>query len=390
MRMRRNILVAATVALAGLGTGQAHAQQASQVQVTRQQSFAQAAKAYHVPANLLLAVSYLESRWDANKGRPSVSAGFGPMHLTDGTLKPGTEHLGQGSEDPRGDTSRPALKPKASTGHVQAAPSQTLQQAAKLTGATPQALRTDATANIRGGAALLAGYQRGLGKPLSSDPAAWYSATARYGGTSWFAGQVYDVLRTGASRMTDDGQKVTLAATPGLKTAASSAGDTQTECPKDLGCEWVPAPYQSLDPNDPTAYGNHDLGDRPKSQKINYIVIHDTEGTYDTAMDLVKDPTYLAWNYTVRSSDGHIAQHLKAKDVGWQAGNWYINSKSIGIEHEGFLAQGGSWYTEAMYRSSAELVRYLTSKYHIPVDRGHIIGHDNVPATTAAGVQAMH
>jgi N-acetyl-anhydromuramyl-L-alanine amidase AmpD len=390
MRMRRNILVAATVALAGLGTGQAHAQRPSP-EPSRQLAYAQAAKAYHVPENLLLAVSYLESRWDANKGLPSVSGGYGPMHLTDGTLAAaGTEHLGQGTEDPRGDTSRPALHPKA-TAPASAAPTRTLQDASKITGTVAQALRTDPAANIRGGAALLARYQHDLGKPLSADPAAWYAATVRYGGTDWFAGQVFDVLRAGASRTTDDGQRVTLAAAPDARPATAAAKtDAETECPKDLGCEWVPAPYQQLDPNDPTSYGNHDLGDRPKSQKIRFIVIHDTETTYDAAMDLVKDPTYLAWNYTVRSSDGHIAQHLKAKDVGWQAGNWYINSKSIGIEHEGFLAQGGTWYTEAMYRSSTELVRYLTKKYDIPVDRAHIIGHDNVPGTTPSTVQGMH
>jgi N-acetyl-anhydromuramyl-L-alanine amidase AmpD len=391
MRVRRRTLVAATVALTGLGTGQAYAaQQPSPAPITRQQAFANAAKAYHVPEKLLLAVSYLESRWDANQGRPSVDAGYGPMHLTDGTLTPSGEHFSGGAEDPRGDTSRPALRPKAVAAKGQPAGGQTLQQAARLTGATAGALRADPAANIGGGAALLARYQHDLGKPLSADPATWYQAAVRYGGSPWFAGQVYDVLRSGASRTTDDGQNVTLAATPGLRAAGAGANDAETECPPGLGCEWIPAPYEQLDPADPTAYGNHDLGNRPKSQKIRFIVIHDTEGSYPVTLNLVQDPTYLAWNYTVRSADGHVAQHLKAKDVGWQAGNWYINAKSIGIEHEGFLAQGGSWYTEAMYRSSSELVRYLTRKYDIPVDRAHILGHDNVPGITPAGVQGMH
>ncbi|CAM5701082.1 N-acetylmuramoyl-L-alanine amidase OS=Streptomyces alboniger OX=132473 GN=CP975_32770 PE=4 SV=1 [Streptomyces alboniger] len=91
-------------------------------------------------------------------------------------------------------------------------------------------------------------------------------------------------------------------------------------------------------------------------------------------------PTYVSWNYTLRSTDGHIAQHVKAKDVAWHAGNWYVNAKSIGLEHEGFLAEPDAWYTEAMYRSSARLVTYLARKYDIPLDRQHILGHDNVPA----------
>jgi N-acetyl-anhydromuramyl-L-alanine amidase AmpD len=389
MSQRGRTLVAAIVVLAGLGTGQAHAQQhAGPVPTTRQQVYAQAAKAYHVPENLLLAVSYLESRWDANQGRPSTSGGFGPMHLVDGTLVPSSEHFAGGQEDPRGDTSRPALHPTAPATAAQAP--QTLQQAARITGDAPSVLRTDPAANIRGGAALIARYQRDLGKPLGADPASWYAATARYGGSGWFAGQVYDLMRTGASRTTDDGQQVTLAADPAVRTQAKAANDPETECPADLGCQWVPAPYQLLDPNDQTNYGNHDLGDRPKSQKIDYIVIHDMEGSYDTSLKLVQDPTYLGWNYSIRSADGHVAQHLKAKDVGWHAGNWYINAKSIGIEHEGFLAQGGSWYTEAMYRSSSELVRYLAHKFQIPLDRAHILGHDNVPGTTPGGVPGMH
>src|SRR5262245_12268911 len=390
MRVRRRTLVAATVALVGVGTGQAYAaQQSRPVPITRQQAFASAAKAYRVPEKLLLAVAYLESRWDANQGRPSVSAGYGPMHLTDGTLVASREHFAGGAEDPRGDTARTTLHPKsvAATGQPDG---QTLQEAARLTGTGTDTLRADATANIRGGAALLARYQHDSGKPLSADPAAWYQSVVRYGGTAWFAGQVYDVLRTGESRTTDDGQRVTLAATPSLKVAGAGQNSPETECPPGLGCEWIPAPYQQLDPNDPTNYGNHDLGDRPKSQKIRFIVIHDTEGDYATTLKLAQDPTYLAWNYTVRSADGHIAQHLRAKDVGWHAGNWYINAKSIGIEHEGFLAQGGTWYTEAMYRSSSELVRYLTRKYDIPVDRAHILGHDNVPGITPANVQGMH
>lgn len=151
----------------------------------------------------------------------------------------------------------------------------------------------------------------------------------------------------------------------------------------------MPAPYEQYGP-DPGDYGNHDLADRPKDSSVDYIVIHDTEETWDSTLGLVQDPTYLGWHYTVRSSDGAVAQHMATKDVGWHAGNWYINSKSIGIENEGFLADPDAWFTESMYESSASLVRYLTNRYHIPVDRQHIIGHDNVPGTTPSTVAGMH
>jgi N-acetyl-anhydromuramyl-L-alanine amidase AmpD len=154
-----------------------------------------------------------------------------------------------------------------------------------------------------------------------------------------------------------------------------------------VSCEWIPAPYEQFGDND---YGNHDLGDRPASQGIKYIVVHDTEGAWEGVLTMVQDPTYVSWQYTLRSTDGHIAQHVKAKDVAWHAGNWYVNAKSIGLEHEGFLADPDAWYTEAMYRSSARLVKYLARKYDIPLDRQHILGHDNVPGPTTATIGGMH
>ncbi len=104
----------------------------------------------------------------------------------------------------------------------------------------------------------------------------------------------------------------------------------------------------------------------------------------------MQDPTYLGWHYTIRSSDGHIAQHIQTKNVGWHAGNWDINARSVGIEHEGYAAAQGAWYTEAMYRASAKLVRYLALRLGVPLDRQHILGHDNVPGTTPATVAGMH
>ncbi|MFB9840293.1 N-acetylmuramoyl-L-alanine amidase, partial [Actinoallomurus acaciae] len=195
----------------------------------------------------------------------------------------------------------------------------------------------------------------------------------------------------GASRRTDDGQGLRLAAQPTLRTPAQAdQRSPEVDCPAALSCSWVPAPYVQLDPNDSTKYGNHDISDRPRTTKIKYIVIHDTEATYDQSLQLAQDKTYLGWNYTIRSADGAVAQHLRAKDIGWHAGNWYVNTTSIGVEHEGVLAQGGTWYTEAMYRSSAQLVRHLAAEYGVPIDRAHILGHDMVPGQTTSAVAEQH
>ncbi|MFF7985311.1 N-acetylmuramoyl-L-alanine amidase [Streptomyces sp. NPDC007901] len=370
-----------------------------------QRAFASAAAEYHVPQSVLLAVSYLQSRWDTHGGAPSVTGGYGPMHLTDArtALATATEHFADGTEDARGDSARPALHPRAKVPENSAIPARlrTLPEAAELTGVPAAELRTDPAANVAGGAALLAAAQRSLGAPLSADPAGWYGAIARFSGAddkataAAYANDVFDVLHTGEERTTDEGQLVALAAQPRLKadtaqlrlTKLRTVAADDTECPTTVSCESIPAPYSQFGDND---YGNHDLGDRPVSQSIKYIVIHDTEGSWDTTIKLVQDPTYVSWNYTIRSTDGLIAQHVKAKDVAWHAGNWYINAKSIGIEHEGFLAAPDAWYTEAMYRSSARLVKYLSEKYGIPLDRQHILGHDTVPGPVTSSIPGMH
>ncbi|MEV6836586.1 peptidoglycan recognition family protein [Streptomyces sp. NPDC051133] len=403
--LRRTAVPLASVALLLPLLGAAPAPGAEDSSAGRlQQAFATAAADYHVPQSVLLAVSYLQSRWDGHAGAPSVSGGYGPMHLTDArTAIATTEHHAEGTEDARGDGARAAVHPEIKVPSESSLPARlrTLPKAAELTGVPAGLLRTDPAANVAGGAALLADAQKQLGEPLSTDPADWYGAVARFSGAddsataAAYADDVYDVLRSGEERVTDDGQLVALAAQPRLApdTAQLKRAGLRTlptdgvECPRSVSCEAVWAPYAQFGTDD---YGNHDLGDRPVSQRIKYIVIHDTEGAWDGVLNLIQDPTYVSWNYTIRSTDGLIAQHVKAKDVAWHAGNWDINARSVGIEHEGFLAAPDAWYTEAMYRSSARLVRYLAAKYDIPLDRQHVLGHDNVPGPTTSTIPGMH
>lgn len=374
-----------------------------------QRAFASAAQRYHVPLSVVLGVAYMESRWDTHAGRPSVSGGYGPMHLTDARTAIARSTAGSDAVgDPRGDASRPMTVPARAASRVPTnaqlpASLRTAQRAASLTGLSETRLREDPADNAAGGAALLAADQKALGRPLGGDPGAWFGAVARYSGSddsaaaADFAGDVFRTIRDGQSRTDDSGQHVTLAADPGVRPATAqlralglrTADSTGTQCPATVACESVPAPYEQYG-SDPTDYGNHDLADRPKDSSVDYIVIHDTEETWDNTLKLVQDPTYLGWHYTIRSSDGLIAQHMDTKDVGWHAGNWYINAKSIGVEHEGFLADPDAWFTEEMYRSSARLVRYLADEYHIPLDRQHILGHDNVPGPTPGTVAGMH
>ncbi len=340
-----------------------------------QAAFARAAEVSGVPQDVLLAVGYLESRWSQHAGAPSTSGGYGVMHLT--------EHAVEASGSAaKGD---PARGLPARSG--------TLPLAAELTGADADRLRRDHVANICGGAAVLASYQP---RTTAARPAAWSKAVALYAGTAAedeavrFARQVFDVLRTGATVSTDTGDTVTLAARPGADLDAAALesagllvpGVQEAECPATLDCEIIESEYRKTGPK-ATQYVNYDLADRPRDGlSIDYLLVHNTECTYETCVNLLKGPRFVSWHYTLRSEDGHVAQHVATRNVAAHAGNWYVNMHSVGFEHEGFAAQPGQWYTEAMYRSSADLVGYLAEKYDIPLDRAHVIGHDQVPTST--------
>ncbi|MBL1065429.1 N-acetylmuramoyl-L-alanine amidase [Streptomyces sp. 7-21] len=134
------------------------------------------------------------------------------------------------------------------------------------------------------------------------------------------------------------------------------------------GAEWVPA-----------SEANYRHANRPRDYAIDRVVIHMPEATYEVTLQVFQDPSHgAASHYVIRSSDGHIAQMARELDVAYHAGNWDYNLRSIGIEHEGW-ADDPSYLTDVMYESSAELVAGICRRYHIPVDREHILGHNEVP-----------
>ena len=185
---------------------------------------------------------------------------------------------------------------------------------------------------------------------------------------------------------------------PRTSAAASAARDavrnvkkSGAECPNGLACRFAPAAYEqnSADPGD---YGNYDLANRPDDGlAVRYVVIHDTEVGYDETVALFQNPlAYVSSHYVIRSSDGEVTQMVPTRNVAWHAGNWWINTHAVGIENEGFALEGNEWLTDALYRSLARLTRYTADRYGIPLDREHIIGHDQVPGPTEAFQAGMH
>jgi hypothetical protein len=125
----------------------------------------------------------------------------------------------------------------------------------------------------------------------------------------------------------------------------------------------------------PAGHGHYRPG---RSRKIDQIVIHTVEGSQSAAVSEFQHGHRKVSAHYVVGRDGSIVQCVKDTDTAWHAGS--ANSHAIGIEHEGRADRASTW-TDALLRASARLTRYLCDKYHIPIDRKHIIGHVEVPGS---------
>ncbi|MEU6720279.1 peptidoglycan recognition family protein [Nonomuraea sp. NPDC046802] len=304
-------------------------------------AFADAATAYQVPKDLLIAVGYGETRLDDHDGEPSSAGGYGVMHLV----------------------SNPQHK--------------TLDQAADLTGEPVEALKRDTAANIKGGAAVLRALadEAGLSAAQRSRPDAWYPVVARYGGAAndqvarLYADTVYGFLATGLKAdkvvvkprtVKPERGRFDKVAPLGASTGEPRAGIQSTDYPP---AHWVPANG-----------GNYSPG---RSKPIRYIVVHVTQGSYAGTISWFQNPSsQVSAHYVIRSSDGDVTQMVRDGDTAYHARS--ANPEALGIEHEGFV-DNPSWFTDAMYRSSAALTRHLADKYGIPRTRANIVGHNELP-----------
>ncbi|WP_411576902.1 N-acetylmuramoyl-L-alanine amidase [Streptomyces sp. SCSIO ZS0520] len=314
-------------------------------------AFREAARASQVPRDLLVALGYSETHLDGHDGKPSQARGYGVMHLTDNP----DQH--------------------------------TLRTAAELTGLDPAALRRDTRANIRGAAAVLREYADDLGLDAAErrDPAAWYPAIARYSGAGndstarLYADAVYTFLAQGVRARTPEGEQLGVPRqriTPDRGRyedvtsldARPATGGKQTADASVLSEDYPPARWI------PAAAGNYARG---RSAAIRTIVIHVTQGSYAGSISWFQNPASgVSAHYILRSSDGEVTQMVRDGDTAYHARS--ANPSALGIEHEGYVSDP-SWFTDAMYRSSAALTRHLADRHGIPKDRAHIVGHNEVP-----------
>jgi hypothetical protein len=127
----------------------------------------------------------------------------------------------------------------------------------------------------------------------------------------------------------------------------------------------------------PAAWSNYAHVHRPDSA-VRLVVVHVAEGSFGGTVSWFRNRrAHASANYVV-GRDGQIAHMVPDGNVAWHAGNGYVNAHSLGIEHEGYVRIDGT-FTDVQYRASARLLATLLRRYHVPADRRHVMGHDEVP-----------
>lgn len=185
--------IAGVALLGSMSAGSAFAQPDNSLMA----EFEAAAEDFGVPVELLVAMGWVNTRWEM----PS----------------PQTSEYEEGNIHGIGLYGIMAL--------VQNPSADTLGEAAELTGLSEEELKNDRSANIRGGAALLAKARRALpgaaqnglrraAEAVEGGPAV--DATAGVGGGELYQEQVLEALRSGVSGRTKAGEQIQLAPQGGL------------------------------------------------------------------------------------------------------------------------------------------------------------------------------
>jgi len=119
------------------------------------------------------------------------------------------------------------------------------------------------------------------------------------------------------------------------------------------------------------------------------IVIHIMEGTLAGTDEWFNDPVSKVSAHYGIGRGGQVHQYVHEGDTAYHAGRvfgstWPLrkagvnpNLYTVGIEHEG--GEDSEW-PDALYEASAELVAMVGSRWGIPLDRLHVIGHREIYA----------
>ena len=292
--------------------------------------FSAAGAELRVPAALLRAIGYVETRWQMVEGQEEL-AGLAAAH------------------------------------GIMALRGERLRDAAARAGLAETLVRTQPAANVRAAAALLRSYADASGIDYG-DVDAWAPVVARYSGIALAAGQqayVRDVYVVLAGRRA-----------AALHAAADPCGPSPA--PTDQ-----PAAVWHASPN----FDERMSGD---GGKVHLVIIHSCEGSYTGCWSWLANPSSrVSAHYVIREDGAEITQLVREASRAWHIAAVYdsalnsghdgklhgiqSNHFTIGVEHAGFASQT-SWPVEQI-DASARLVCAVAKRWQIPRDRLHIVSH---------------
>lgn len=125
---------------------------------------------------------------------------------------------------------------------------------------------------------------------------------------------------------------------------------------------------------------NYDTTRKP----IKYIVIHTMVGTLSGTSATFKNASYIRSAHYGVGLSGEIRQWVSEQHTAFHATNYAVNQASIGIEHEdGYNPSSNKDAPfkprpDALYESSIKLVADICRYYQIPIDRKHILKHNEI------------
>lgn len=158
---------------------------------------------------------------------------------------------------------------------------------------------------------------------------------------AWFKPETYELLK--APKLLIEGSLITDGHNV-YKRENITAAAAATDYPPAL---WVTSPNYSS----------------RNSTAITAVAIHTMQGSYAGSIAWFQNTSSNASaHYMVRSSDGQVTQMVREANKAWHAGT--ENPYTIGIEHEGYVAQTG-WYTSAMYNASVALTKDICTDNNI-------------------------
>lgn len=315
-------------------------------QTTLDARFAAAADEFDVPAPILKAIGYTETRWEMVKGEEEFE-GMPPAY------------------------------------GIMALRGERLTRGASLAKVTETQARTDASANLRAAAALLSDYAREAGIDRTNLDA-WAPVVGRYSGIEQEAGKaqyvqadVYATLESGALVRTPTGQIVaSLAPTPNGIDAPrlSVSGIAAVDFP---GAVWRASPNYNSRPSGA-------IGD------VGMIIIHTCEGSYSSCWSwLTNTQAQASAHYVVNESGSEVSQLVRESNRAWHIAATYECSRNssvecwrngyssnhftVGIEHGGYASQ--SSFPAGQIDKSARLSCDIARDNAIPRDAYHIVAH---------------